>query len=301
MTFDRLSTLAALCLLPAILLPSPAEAQSFQGTFTGDGVMMTLQPSRDRFYGTLVFDDEFYSIEADEADGALTGSFVTAKGEFDFRATFRGRLLELETNSVTYVLRRAGQGAADEPEPEPAAVAQAPPPPAPGAEPAKPETEVAGATEPDDSADDGGVLASMDFEDGILPSGGDGSGESPAAARTEPARTKADSQGMRPTAPEGRSRSAEPLDQALVGAWQRATIAADAGGLLADATDFELAADGTFTAAGAGGGHWKATQRTLYLRSTQTQDWQPYCRYKLVADTLLCSVDEDSRQLWFRR
>jgi hypothetical protein len=261
MTFDRLSTLAAVCLLPVFLLPSPALAQSFQGTFKGDGVMMTLQPSRDRLYGTLVFDGGFYSVEADEADGVLTGSFFTANGDdFDFKATFRGNRLALETNSVTYLLRRAGPGAVDEPEPEMAAVPE-PPAPAPPA--------------PDRT------LTSMDFERGKLPS--TTSDGRPAAAEPVAARIV----------------KGGPVDENLVGAWQRGAIDADAGNLLAAATDLELAADGTY-AAGAGRGQWKAQDRTLYLRSADGE-WQPHCRYKLVGDTLLCTVDEDSRQLWFRR
>ncbi|MEE8526389.1 MAG: hypothetical protein V3T72_20835, partial [Thermoanaerobaculia bacterium] len=267
-------------------------AQSFQGTFTGEGVMMTLQPSRDRFYGTLVFDDEFYSIEAAEEDGELTGSFVTAKGEFDFRATFRGNLLELETNSVTYVLRRAGQGAGDEPEP---AVA---------AEPAA-----------DEHPTSGGTLTSMSFEEGTLPAPKVGKSDGREGPR--PVGTDAGSHGFQPVdavavepvavepvavepvaaAPV----AAAPADEALVGTWQRGTIAADAGTLLADVTALELTAGGTFVAAGASGdGHWKTEDRTLYLRSTGAEEWQPYCRYKVVVDTLLCTVDEDSRQLWFR-
>lgn len=324
MTFDRIFMLAALCLLLVCLLPSPALAQSFQGTFTGEGVTMTLQPSRDRYYGTLVFDDEFYSIEADEEDGELTGSFVTAKGEFDFKATFRGNRLALETNSVTYLLRRAGQGADDDPEPVVAAAEPAEPAEASAAEPAEPALEsrapalepaapaepvevaakpaVAEAAEPAAEAQStSDVLVAQNFEEGTAAfpkadQSEDREGTRPAGAAAEPVAA------MPGAAEPVAAKPADPVDEALVGAWQRGKIDADGGALLAGVTELELAAAGTFVTVGASGsGHWKVAERTLFLRSTDAEEWQPYCRYKVVADTLLCTVGEDSRQLWFRR
>ncbi len=314
MKFDRTPWLAAACLLPAFLLPSAASAQSFQGIFTGEGVMMTLQPSRGQYYGTLVFDDGFYSIEAVEEDGELNGSFNTPRGEFDFKAVFRDSVLELETNSITYVLRRAGQGAEDDADPEIAAndtepseaeasVAESP---TQAGEPASPE-ETSERTEP--VATSSGVIYATDFEQGSLPA--------PKTSRPTPPRpkgTKDGSHGLQPVDAESavEAESATntaspiaaggPVDEALVGSWQRGTPASGSTSLLATATDLQLTAAGAFATSGtAGGGLWKAEDQTLLLQASDAEDWQPYCRYKLVGDSLLCTFGEDSRELWFRR
>ncbi len=219
-------------LLPALwiaaLLPHPAAAQSFQGTFADRGMAVRLDPlGGDRYAGTLSYDGHSYDLDAAVADGELHGSFVTETGSFELRARLSGEVLELVTNTVTYTLRRT-VGPVDEPSL-----------PAPAGPPAE--------------AD----------------SPGDGT-----------------------------------RDADLVGVWRRGAIAADAGRRLPDAAVVELAGGGSYIVWGGAverRGRWRTAGPTLLLRPAGADRWTPYCRYRVVADTLLCSFDDGSRQLWFRK
>ncbi len=229
-------------LLLALVLTAPVTAEGFAGTFADQGMVLTLktvessppaaaQGAGDRYAGTLVYDGHAYDLEAEAADGELHGSFAADKGRFEFRARLTGEVLELETNTVTYRLRRRMEAYGEASAPGLAAPSEEPPP-QPG----------------------------------------------PAAA------------GER--------------DASLVGVWRRQPIAADAGGRLPDAVTVELAADGSYAIRGGAverTGRWHTDGPVLLLRPAGADIWQPYCRYRVVADTLLCSFDDGSRQLWFRR
>ncbi len=224
--------MTALRVLPALILSlaftAPVDAEGFEGTFADRGMVLTLNPTGDRYAGTLVYDGHAYDLEAEAADGELRGSFAADEGRFEFRAWLSGEVLELETNTVTYRLRRRAVAGSEPPVPAVAAPSEEPP-----------------------------VL--------------EGDGE---------------------------------RDADLAGVWRRQLIAADAGGRLPDAVAVELAADGGYAVRGEAverTGRWRTDGPALLLRPAGNPAWHPYCRYRVVADTLLCSFDDGSRQLWFRR
>lgn len=262
-------------LLAVALLPDPAAAQSFAGTFADQDMVLTLQPTRGRYNGTLVYDGRFYAVDAEEVGGELRGRFATDGGSFDFRAYFSAGVLQFESNTITYSLRRTGKAGRGQ-------RASAPESPAAGTSPSPDTAGAAAETGPEVGEPPAPAVAEALVAEALV--------AEPAAPAPPDAAQEMDGGGER--------------DAELAGVWRRQAIDADSGTRLPDVKTLELAGDGACTLrAGplASTGRWRTERNTLMFRPAGAGAWQPYCRYRVVGSTLLCTFEDGSRQLWLRR
>ena len=85
--------------------PQPAPADPFAGTFTGDGLTLSLQRGPQGYQGELVLQGKRYPATAQATGGKLAGSFSADGNAFDFSATLEGRVLTLVSGKATYRLQ----------------------------------------------------------------------------------------------------------------------------------------------------------------------------------------------------
>jgi|GEM_PF-1149378 len=85
--------------------PQPAPAEPFAGTFSGDGLTLTLQRGAQGYSGELVLQGKRYPATAQASGRRLTGSFTVDGHAFEFNATLEGRVLTLVSGTATYRLQ----------------------------------------------------------------------------------------------------------------------------------------------------------------------------------------------------
>lgn len=84
-----------------------APVDPFVGTFAGDGLTLTLNGANGTYTGQLVFGDQAFPVTAQAANGALSGTFMSAGTPFAF--TVSGGAddsLVLETGGARYTIGR---------------------------------------------------------------------------------------------------------------------------------------------------------------------------------------------------
>jgi hypothetical protein len=84
-----------------------ASAQSLEGTFKGDGLVVTLKPEVKGFAGVIAFQGNEYQAFAAITDGDIIGSFVANGNHFQFTGKLDGKTLTLSTGGKTYTLTKA--------------------------------------------------------------------------------------------------------------------------------------------------------------------------------------------------
>jgi hypothetical protein len=85
---------------------NPLAAPAFAGTFTGDGVTLTLERGGDGYVGSLTYQGQTYPVTARESSSdALTGTFVSGADSFAFELARSGDQLTLTTGSTRFTLR----------------------------------------------------------------------------------------------------------------------------------------------------------------------------------------------------
>lgn len=87
-------------------LARKSTADPFVGTFSGEGVTLTLSGEPGDYSGTLVFGGTRYPVTA--SGSRLTGSFSANGGNFPFSATVTGNSMTFETGGTRYSLTKQG-------------------------------------------------------------------------------------------------------------------------------------------------------------------------------------------------
>jgi hypothetical protein len=95
----------AACLVLGLCIST--KAQSLEGTFKGDGLVVTLKPEVKGFAGEIQFQGNTYPAFATITDGSVIGSFVANNTHFEFTGKLEGKTLTLTTAGKTYTLVKA--------------------------------------------------------------------------------------------------------------------------------------------------------------------------------------------------
>lgn len=85
--------------------PAPTD-DPFIGTFSGDGVSLTLRGSPGQYEGELSYGGQTFPVLAYASGDQLIGSFLTDGAEFDFIAVLSGATLDFETGGARFLLSR---------------------------------------------------------------------------------------------------------------------------------------------------------------------------------------------------
>ena len=81
---------------------------SFNGTFSGDGVTLSLQSSGKSIQGTLVFNGSRFPVTGAFSGNAATGRFSANGSSYPFSARLSGSTMKFSTGGTNYSLRRKG-------------------------------------------------------------------------------------------------------------------------------------------------------------------------------------------------
>lgn len=95
---------------PALLNPLARKSavDPIAGTYSGDGLQLTLNGSSGRYSGALVFQGTRYDVSATGTSGTLTGTFGADGGMFPFTAKIKGTRMSFSTGGTSYSLNRSG-------------------------------------------------------------------------------------------------------------------------------------------------------------------------------------------------
>ena len=93
--------------------PNPLDRPAlspFVGTFTSEPLTLTLEGDGGSYQGRLLFGQDTFPVTAQDAEGALTGTFESGGKTFDFTASFTGdpddNTLTFVTEGTSYVLQK---------------------------------------------------------------------------------------------------------------------------------------------------------------------------------------------------
>lgn len=123
-------TVAAEWAAPTTQAPS---GDPFAGTFSGQGVILTLTPVAGGYGGRLDFQGQSYPLSAQLRNGRLQGSFVSGDQTFPFEASLGDGVLTLGSGGASYRLQRQDTGGSGQATAAPAPPAATQPEPAPSA------------------------------------------------------------------------------------------------------------------------------------------------------------------------
>ncbi|PJB78797.1 MAG: hypothetical protein CO090_06000, partial [Acidobacteria bacterium CG_4_9_14_3_um_filter_49_7] len=82
----------------------------FSGTFSGDGVTLSLQSSGGGIQGTLLFNGSQFPVSAAATGNEIRGNFSASGNSFPFTALLTGSIMKFSTGGTTYSLRKSGSG-----------------------------------------------------------------------------------------------------------------------------------------------------------------------------------------------
>ncbi len=85
------------------------------GTFSGNGVVLTVTGGNGHYTGTLSFSGNRYPIRATGGGSQLSGAFNASGSDFQFSATLDGNRMTFQTGGTTYNLTKQGSAAATRP------------------------------------------------------------------------------------------------------------------------------------------------------------------------------------------
>ena len=97
---------------PTTPAPNPLDrpASPFVGTFTSEPLTLTLEGNGGSYQGRLLFGQDTFPVTAQDAEGALTGTFESGGKTFNFTASFTGdpddNTLTFVTEGTSYVLQK---------------------------------------------------------------------------------------------------------------------------------------------------------------------------------------------------
>ena len=97
---------------PTTPAPNPLDrpASPFVGTFTSEPLTLTLEGDGGNYQGSLLFGQDTFPVTAQDAEGALTGTFESGGKTFNFTASFTGdpdeNTLTFVTEGTSYVLQK---------------------------------------------------------------------------------------------------------------------------------------------------------------------------------------------------
>jgi len=81
----------------------------FSGTFSGEGVTLSLQGSGKNFSGTLLFNGSRFPVSATASGNAMQGKFSASGNSYPFSARLAGSVMKFSTGGTIYSLRKTGQ------------------------------------------------------------------------------------------------------------------------------------------------------------------------------------------------
>ena len=81
------------------------------GSFSGDGIALTLSGAAGSYQGALVFQGTSYPAEARGQGGRLEGTFTAGGERYPFTAVVQGQIMRLESAGTSYSLTRQGAAA----------------------------------------------------------------------------------------------------------------------------------------------------------------------------------------------
>ena len=81
----------------------------FNGTFSGEGVTLSLQASGKAISGTLVFNGSQFPLTASSSGKDLRGNFNASGNSYPFSARLSGNKMKFSTGGTTYSLHKTGQ------------------------------------------------------------------------------------------------------------------------------------------------------------------------------------------------
>lgn len=85
---------------------APRPADRFAGTYTGDGISLTLVREGESYRGSLVFRGSEFPVRANLAESALAGTFTANGSDFNFTLRQVGSAYQLESGGAVYPLSR---------------------------------------------------------------------------------------------------------------------------------------------------------------------------------------------------
>ncbi len=89
-----------------------AASDPYAGTFSGDGLTLTLQRSGDGYSGSATSEGVRYGVRAQRLGEMLSGTYVHEGETLPFQAYVQGDMMQLAAAGETYTLRRQAAGAA---------------------------------------------------------------------------------------------------------------------------------------------------------------------------------------------
>jgi hypothetical protein len=89
-------------------LAGGGDLSPFSGTFSGDGVTLSLQSSGGGIQGTLLFNGNHFPVTATAAGNTIRGNFSASGNSFPFTAMLTGGTMKFSTGGTTYSLRKTG-------------------------------------------------------------------------------------------------------------------------------------------------------------------------------------------------
>lgn len=92
-------------------LAQQEQPDLFAGTFTGEGLTLSLEPAEEQYAGQLEFGGNRYEVVAVADGDTLTGGFQVAGDTFTFTATLAGATLTLSSDGASYRLQKQGGAA----------------------------------------------------------------------------------------------------------------------------------------------------------------------------------------------
>ncbi|NOY22435.1 MAG: hypothetical protein GXO70_02830 [Acidobacteria bacterium] len=81
----------------------------FSGTFSGDGVTLSLQGSGGKMNGTLLFNGSRFPVSATASGNTMRGNFSAGGNSYPFDGRLSGGVMKFSTGGTSYSLRKAGQ------------------------------------------------------------------------------------------------------------------------------------------------------------------------------------------------
>lgn len=87
-------------------LAAVKEASPFIGSFSGDGLVLTLTEIGEGFTGELNFNGQVFPVEATGTAPNLTGSFGPEGGQFPFTATLVANILNFDSQGNVFTLEK---------------------------------------------------------------------------------------------------------------------------------------------------------------------------------------------------
>ena len=90
-------------------LAGGSGASPFSGTFSGEGVSLSLQPSGSGLSGTLLFNGNRFPVSATVSGNTIQGNFSANGSSYPFSARLTGGVMKFSTGGTAYSLRKTGQ------------------------------------------------------------------------------------------------------------------------------------------------------------------------------------------------